>query len=260
MVLPAATFLECDDLVASYFNISLSAQVAAASPMGDSLPNTEIFRRLAAAMGMPEPALYESDRDVLDRLLSGTGLGLTFDELAQRGTVPFGDAPRIQFEDLVFPTASGRVELASDRAQADGHPRVAQPWRDERPQHGRLRLLTPASRWSLNDSFVNEPKLAGRLGPASVSLHPMDAADRGLADGDLALLRSDVGELALPVVLDDGLPRGVALSPKGRWPRRETQRANVNVLNPGTPSDMGASSSVHGIEVTVTATAAATRA
>jgi hypothetical protein len=44
----------------------------------------------------------------------------------------------------------------------------------------------------------------------------------------------------------------VALSPKGRWPGREPQRANVNVLNPGIPSDMGASSSVHGLEVTVT--------
>ena len=253
VVLPAASFLECDDIVASYFNISLSAQVAATAPMGESLPNPEIFRRLAGAMGMPEPALYESDRAVLDHLLAGTGLGLTFDELAQRGTVPFGAAPRIQFAGLVFPTASGRVELASARAQADGHPRIAQPWADARPRDGRLRLLTPASRWSLNDSFINERKLDGRRGPASVALHPADAAERGLADGDVALLSSDVGQLELPVVINAGLPRGVALSPKGRWPRRESQGANVNVLNPGIPSDMGASSSVHGIEVTVTA-------
>ena len=52
VVLPAASFLECDDIVASYFNLSLSAQVAATAPMGESLPNSEIFRRLAAAMGM----------------------------------------------------------------------------------------------------------------------------------------------------------------------------------------------------------------
>ncbi|MFZ0088199.1 MAG: molybdopterin-dependent oxidoreductase [Solirubrobacteraceae bacterium] len=252
VVLPAASFLECDDIVASYFNLSVSAQVAATPPLGDALPNTEIFRRLAAAMGMPEPALYESDRDVLDRLLTGTGLGLSFDELAARGTVWCGDRPRIQFADLVFPTPSGHAELASARAAADGHPRVAQPWFDARPADGRLRLLTPASPWSLNDSFVNEPKLAGRLGAASVALHRADAAERGLADGDMARLASDVGALELSVVVSDEVPRGVALSPKGRWPRREDQRANVNVLNPGIPSDMGASSTVHGIEVTVT--------
>ena len=41
-------------------------------------------------MGMTEPALYESDRAVIDRLLAGTGLGLTFPELAAVGTVWFG--------------------------------------------------------------------------------------------------------------------------------------------------------------------------
>ena len=251
VVLPAASFLECDDIVASYFHLSLSAQVAAVAPMGQSLGNPEIFRRLAAAMGMPEPALYESDEEVIDHLLRGTGLGLSFHELAARGTVWFGDTPRIPFADLSFPTPSGRVELASDRAQAAGLPRVAQPYFDARPAGGRLRLLTPASRWTLNHSFANEPRLAGRAGPASVALHPFDAAERGLAEGDRALLRSPTGELELPVVLSDDVPRGVALSPKGRWPRREGQGANVNVLNPGIPSDMGASSTVHGIEVIV---------
>jgi anaerobic selenocysteine-containing dehydrogenase len=260
VVLPAASFLECDDIVASYFNLSLSAQVAATAPLGESLPNSEIFRRLAAAMGMTEPALFESDADVIERLLVGTRTGLTFAELARRGTVWSGWEPRVQFADLEFPTPSGRVELASARAQADGHPRVAQPWFDQRPSGQRLRLLTPASRWSLNDSFVNEPKLAGRLGLASVALHPLDAAERGLADGEPALLSSETGELQLTVVISGDVPRGVALSPKGRWPRMEPQHANVNVLNPGIPSDMGASSTVHGLEVTVTSVPAAAAA
>jgi anaerobic selenocysteine-containing dehydrogenase len=253
VVLPAASFLECDDLVASYFNLSLSAQVAVTPPMGDSLPNPEIFRRLAGAMGMTEPALQESDRTVIDRLLAGTGTGLSFDELARRGTVWIGDDPRIQFADRVFPTPSGRVELASDRAQADGHPRLAQPWRDARPSGGRLRLLTPASPWALNDSFANEPRLDGRRGAAHVALHPDDAAARGVRDGDRVRLRSEAGELELTATLSGDVPRGVALSPKGRWPSREPQRANVNVLNPGVAGDMGASTTVHGLQVTVEA-------
>lgn len=252
IVLPAASFLECDDIVASYFNLSLSAQVKAAEPMGESLPNSEIFRRLAVAMGMRDPELQESDAEVIAHLLEGTGLGLDFAALARRGTVWPHPEPRIQFEDLRFPTPTGRIELASDRAQADGHPRTARPLADPRPAGGRLRLLTPASRWMLNHSFANEPKIARRIGAATVALHPLDAAERALGEGDRAVLQSTAGKLELAVVLTEDLPRGVAFSPKGRWPRREAQGANVNVLNPGIPSDMGASTTVHGIEVSVT--------
>ena len=251
IVLPAATFLETDDLVASYFDLTLSAQVAAVPPMGQSLPNSEIFRRLAAAMKMDDPALYESDAEVIAALLAGSATELSFAQLAQRGTVQAFAEPRIQFADLRFRTPSGHVELASAQAQADGHPRTAQPHADPRPPAGKLRLLTPASRWMLNHSFANEPRLAGRAGPGTVQLHPLDAQERGLQAGDRAILRSEVGELELEVALADGLPRGVAYSPKGRWPRLERQRANVNILNPGATSDMGAATAVHGVHVTV---------
>jgi hypothetical protein len=43
----------------------------------------------------------------------------------------------------------------------------------------------------------------------------------------------------------------VVYSPKGRWYKREPAGANVNVLNPGERSDMGASTTVHGLEVSV---------
>lgn len=251
VVLPAASFLEYDDIVASYFHLSLSAQVKAAEPMGESLPNSEIFRRLATAMGMHESELHEPDAEVIAHLLRETGLGLDFADLARRGTVWPEPEPRIQFEDLRFPTPSGRIELVSARAVADGHPAAAQPLADARPTGGRLRLLTPASPWMLNHSFANEPKIARRVGTATVALHPLDAAERGLTEGDRALLQSTAGQLELSVILTDDVPRGVALSAKGRWPRLEAQGANVNVLNPGIPSDMGASTTVHGIEVSV---------
>ena len=61
IVLPAASFLEFDDLVGSYFHLSLGPQSKAANPMGDALPNQDIFRRLAKAMNLTEPALSEAD-------------------------------------------------------------------------------------------------------------------------------------------------------------------------------------------------------
>jgi anaerobic selenocysteine-containing dehydrogenase len=159
--------------------------------------------------------------------------------------------PRIQFAELRFPTPSGRIELASDQAQSDGHPRTALPHADPRPAGETLRLLSPASAWTLNDSFANEPKLARRLGAPAIAVHPADAAERGLAAGERVLARGPAGELELTLVLSEDLPRGVAFSPKGRWPKLEAGHANVNALNPGTVSDMGASTTVHGVEVTL---------
>ena len=250
-VLPAASFLEFDDLVVSYFNLTLSAQARAADPMGESLPNTAIFRRLARAMGYSETELYETDDELLDTLLRRSGVDEDFASLASKGTVSIAAEPVVQFADRRFPTPSGRIELTSDRAAADGLPRLPLPLTDPRPVDGRLRLLSPASPWLLNDSFANDAKIAKQIGAATVALHPDDAAERGLAEGDEAVMTNATGRLQLSVTLSDAVPRGVAYSPKGRWPKREPSRANVNTLNPGERADMGESTSVHGVEVMV---------
>jgi anaerobic selenocysteine-containing dehydrogenase len=251
-VLPAASFLESDDLVCSYFHHTLSAQVKTVEPPGDALANSEIFRRLAEAMGYAETELFESDRSVIDELLLRTGFGVTWEELGRSGTVRLYETPRIQFADLTFGTPSGRVELASAAAVAAGQPRVPEPWRDPQPARGRLRLLSPASPWALNSSFANDPKIARKLGPPTVTLHPADAADRGLAEGDVADLTTATGRLRARVAIDPLVLRGVAHCPKGHWPKRTADHANVNTLNPGVPADMARSTSVHGIEITVT--------
>jgi anaerobic selenocysteine-containing dehydrogenase len=251
IVLPAASFLEFDDLVAPYFQLMLSAQVKAAEPLGESLRNSEIFRRLARGMGYTEPELFESDANIIATVLRSSGVVEDFATLAARGSAPAAAEPIVQFADLSFPTPSGRIEIASEQAEADGHPRVPLPLADPRPTDGRLRLLSPASTFTLNDSFANVAKLAKRARAATVTLHPVDAAARDLAEGDEALLSNETGSLKLLVRLSDEVPPGVALSHKGRWPRQEPQAANVNVLNPGRKTDMGENSCVHSVEVTV---------
>ncbi len=251
IVLPAASFLEFDDLVISYFDLTISAQVKATEPIGDALPNQEIFRRLARAMGYTDPELFEPDRDVIERLLAGTGVGVDFARLASLGTVPYREDPIVAFADLRFPTPSGRIEVASERAGRDGHPRVPQPTAEPRPEAGRFRLLSPASPWLMNDSFANDERIARQLGEAWVAMHPDDARERGLADGDEVEVANATGRLRLRLRLSDEVLPGVVLSPKGRWPKREPGGANVNVLNPGEKADMGGSTAVHSVEVSV---------
>ena len=251
IILPAASFLEFDDLITPYFDLTVSAQVRAADPPGEALPNQEIFRRLAHAMGYTEPELYEPDAAILQTWLDASGLVPDFAALAARGTIPATPEPIIQFADLAFPTPSGHIELASDRAEADGFPRVPQPWADEQPAAGHLRLLSPASAFTMNDSFGNVEKLNRRAGQATITLHPADAAARGLADGAVAMVSNETGAIALRVATSEEMLPGVALSPKGRWPRLEAADANINVLYDGRKSDMGESTSVHGVEVAV---------
>jgi len=251
IVLPAASFLEFDDLVVPYFHLYLSAQVKAENPPGQALPNPEIFRRLSRAMGFEEPELYESDREILDTILSRTGLGIDFAELAHRGTIDPFPEPVIQFAGPSFPTPSGRVELASAGAVEDGHPAVPQPHADPRPSGAELRLLSPASEWLSNSSYGNDPKIQHKLGEPLVYINPEDARSLGLTDGAQALLSNETGRLVLGVAISDAVPPGVALAHKGRWPRLDSERANVNVLNPGLRTDMGESSSVHSTRVRI---------
>ena len=121
-VLPAASFLEFDDLVSGYFNLSFSAQAKLQEPLGDSLPNQEIFRRLARAMGYAEPELYESDDEIIARIMGQVGVPGSFDDFKKTGTVFPTTEPIIQFPDLAFPTPSGKIELASARAEATATP------------------------------------------------------------------------------------------------------------------------------------------
>lgn len=249
IVLPAAGFMEFNDLVYSYFHLSIGAQVKAQEPPGDALPNQEIFRRLAAAMGFAEPELHESDADMLATLLRQTGLGLSFDALAEKGTVYMTSDPVPQFAELAFPTPSGRIELASEHAAAAGLPRVPKPHADARPGRHRLRLLTPAAHWLSSSGFGNDPGVRKRMGPPTITVHPDDAAMFDLGEGGLALVGNENGELLLTVAVSDIVPRGVALSHKARWLKTAPGGANVNLLNAGAKSDMGEGSAVHGTEI-----------
>lgn len=249
-ILPAASFLEFDDLVLSYFDLTVSAQAQATAPMGDALPNQEIFRRLAAAMGYNAPELFEVDAVILDNLARQMGQE-SFATLKEAGTVARWSKPVAQFPDLVFPTPSGKIEIASEAAVEAGLPRVPLADVDAHPAAGYLRLLSPASKWLMNSSYHNDPKIAAKLGPEHVVLHPDDAAERGIASGAEVRVSNSTDSIAMIADIADTIPRGVALAAKSRWPKLLPGGKSINALNPGTKTDMAESSSVHGIEVEV---------
>lgn len=251
IVLPAASFLEFDDITFSYFHLHMGAQTKVNSPVGESLPNQEIFRRLATAMGFDEPALFEDDDSLLGGMMTQMNPGFDFAELKRRGYFALGDEPMIMHDALKFETPSGRIEIASAAAEEMGLPRTPQANVDPVPAAGRLRLLTPASKWRLNDSYSNDPHIVEQSGPASVLLNGADAAAAGIGDGTRVRLHNETGALELIAKIDDHVLPGTAVSYKGRWPSLEDGGANVNFVHTARKADMGESTSVHGTEVVV---------
>ena len=249
-ILPAAGFLEFDDIVSPYFHLGLSVQAKAIEPIGESLPNQEIFRRLARAMSFNEAELCEDDATILDTLARQTGL-TGFAALKEKATVALSPDPVPLFADLEFPTPSGKIELLSERAAADGHPALPQPWADARPEAGRFRMLSPASPWLMNSSYHEDAKIAEKVGPETILLHPADAEVLSLKVGDTASVANATGRLMMRIDIGEIVPRGVALAHKSRWPKLLEGHLNVNALNPGQKTDMAESSAVHGVEVTI---------
>jgi anaerobic selenocysteine-containing dehydrogenase len=249
IVLPAASFLEFDDLCASYFQFIIGPQVKCADPMGEALPNQEIFRRLALAMGFDAPELFEDDQSMIDAALDECGAGLTWVELKERAWTYISDEPLVLWRDGVFPTPSGRIEIASEGARADGLPYTPTPDADPAPQGDFLRLLSPADKHLMNSSYGNDARVRDLVGPAHVTIHPADAEERGIRDGDTVVLSNSAGELALTAQVEDITPPGAVLAYKSRWPKFEPSKANVNLLHIPRKTDMGESTSVHGTEV-----------
>ena len=251
IVLPAASFLEFNDLTFSYFHLNMGVQVKVSEPLGESLPNQEIFRKMALAMGYEEAELFQSDDQLIQEMLSDMKIDKNFEELKDKAWFSLQDKTMILFDDLKFATPSGKIEIASDLAVEQGLPRLPLPLAEERASVGNLRLLTPASKWRMNDSYGNDAGIINRTGNASITLHPVDAASFNISEGDLVKISNETGEIQLSAAIDDLTPPGVALSYKGRWPKLEASEGNVNIVHTPKKTDMGESSSVHSTEVSV---------
>lgn len=252
LVLPAASFLEFDDLVVPYFDLTVSAQTKVIEPMGECLPNQEIFRKIASALDLQDEALFESDESILAKCLAATGYEGNFEDLKRLGTVELFEETRLQFHDKKFDTPSGKIEIACDAIIQKGMPRLPEPHVDQSTAKGKLRVISPASNWLMNSTYGNDARILKKLGAPSILIHAHDATRMALEEGEMVNVNNATGELQLMIKISDIAQPGVAVIYKGHWPGKDGTKANVNVLNPGLKTDLAESSSVHAIEVTIT--------
>ncbi|MEA2525411.1 MAG: hypothetical protein QOF73_2638 [Thermomicrobiales bacterium] len=263
IVLPAMTQLEQTDLHRPYGHRHLQYNHRAIEPLGEAKSNWTVMRLLAGAMGFDEPWLHQTPEEAIAEILDATRAtnphltGITLERLQRESTVPLAFSPEteVPFADGRFPTPSGKVELRCERMRDHG----VDPLPDYVPpsefgtalgdgntlDSSALVLLTGAAHHFVSSSFANQPKLAGKEGLPFIELHPVDAAARGIADGQDVIVENSRGWCQLRAHVTENITPGVAVAPKGFWGRRSPGGRNVNWLTSDALADLGGQSTFH---------------
>ncbi|MBI5878254.1 MAG: molybdopterin-dependent oxidoreductase [Chloroflexi bacterium] len=245
IVLPCTTPLERNDIVSGDGDTMILASQRVAEPFGQARTDHDIFAALAGRLGVREAFtenrsemewlrfLYDSTRE---RML-GRGVTLPeFDEFWARGYADNPPPPKPVFlaalraDPAAHPlkTPSGKVEIYSEAIAAFGyddclgHPAWMEPaeWLGA-PQARRypLHMLSNQPRNRLHSQLDNgvysiEGKVAGR---EALTMHPQDAAARGLSAGNVVRVFNARGACLAGLVVSDGVRPGVVLLPTGAW-------------------------------------------
>ncbi len=233
VILPAASHFEYDDIYGAYGQNYVQRAAPVIPCVGESLPNTEIFRRLARRFGFNDPIFQATDAELMDDAMDGAAGRL---EGFAPSAVPLdralamtaeNGAPAIMCATHGPATATGKIELYSEEMQSRygyGLPRF-----EAVPTDLPLTLISPSSDKRTNATF-------GGCSPSDgmeiVEINPADAAARGLDDGDRVTVWNARGRVALLAAVTDAVRPGVLYSPKGMWLKSSNTGRTVNVLIP----------------------------
>lgn len=236
VVLPATSQLERLDLHTSYGHYYLSLNKPAIEPLGESVSNTELFRRLARAMGFEEECFRDSDEDLVGQALEG--IGITWESLEKAGWVRLNiPKPFIPFAEG-FPTSSGKLEFYSHRLEKMGLDPL--PYYEPLPPCPYpLIFLTPSAHHFLNSSFGAVDSLRAKEGRPEIIIHPHDAEERGISEGDLVRVWNDRGECYLWARVSYETIQGVVVSPSIWWGSFSPKGTGVNSTTPDLEADLG---------------------
>jgi anaerobic selenocysteine-containing dehydrogenase len=261
IVLPATTQLEHVDVHKSYGHLYVLANEAAIAPLGEALPNSEIFRRLAARMGFDEPCFRDSDDDICRSALAGQ---FDWSELKKRGWQRLELPPRFApFARGGFPTPSRKCEFYSEWLEKQGvdplpfyNPpaEVADASLAERYP---LAFLSPPARHFLNSTFANLARWRHFEREPHLDMHPQDAAARGIRDGDRVRLYNARGSYTLRARVNAKPRPGVVVAPSVWWKKHAPDRRNANDVTSQRTADLGGGATFYDCRVQVERVASA---
>lgn len=231
-VLPATTQLEHLDVHTSYGHTDVLMNQPAVAPLGEAKPNTQIFRELAAAMGLTDPAFAETDEELAAQAFTAE---IDMALLREQGWQPL-PIPEAPFAQGGFRTPNGRAQAAGadfvpnyESAQTSPELAVRYP----------LAMISPPARNFLNSSFVNVKSLRDIEGEPIIEMHIGDAVERGLVDGALVAAYNDRGRYVARLKVSARARPGVVNGLGVWWRKLGVQGSNVNEVTHQRLTDMG---------------------
>jgi anaerobic selenocysteine-containing dehydrogenase len=271
IVLPATTQLEQDDIMFSWGHLYVTYNQRAIEPLGEAVPNTELFRRLAARMGFDDPLFKRSDEEMIAEAFDWSHPnmeGITVESLKARGWQRLNVPPAEEYAPHAegnFRTPSGKTEFVASAAAggnfvvplfrqgSNDHqpgqpvdpvphyiaPRESVRADPERAARFPLNLLTPKSHAYLNSSYANHAHQRSVQKEPSVVIHPDDAAARGITDGMPVRVFNDRGEFTVQAKLDTAVQQGVVVSSLGGWRKHSLAGATLAAVNSTRFADLG---------------------
>ena len=256
IILPACSHFEYADIYAAYGQQYLQRAEPVIAPVGEALPNTEIFRRLAARFGFDEPAFTASDTELMDDALDRNdprmrGLRPSQLPLDSALGMEYAGGEPVLFRNVWPTTPSGKIELeSSDLGRRYGTPLPGfRPLASAFP----LTLITPASDQRITSTFGG---LAINDATPVLEMHPADAAGRKLTDGARVRVWNELGEVFLPLRITPAVRPGVICSEKGAWLRTSSNGQTVSALAPTHKADLAAGACFNDARVEVAAAVA----
>ncbi len=264
IVLPATTSPEHDDINRSYGHYDIVLNRRAIDPVGESLPNTEMFRRLAKTMNLTDPCFDETDESMIRAGFDWnhkTLAGQSFDTLERDGFLrlnyPKKDGFITPFMNGGFGTPSGKCEFYSETLAQRG----LDPLPTYTPPHEYddealtaqfpLALNTPPARNFMNSTFANIEELAKPHGPPTVQLHPSDAEPRGIKNGTTVKVFNHRGTMKLAAKVTDDTREGVATILWGHWRDHPGAEGFVNDLTSQALTDLGGGATFYDCRVEI---------
>jgi anaerobic selenocysteine-containing dehydrogenase len=247
VIFPACTQIEQVDVVPAWGHLYLGWNEKAIEPLGESVPNTELWRRLALAMGFSEPELFEDDESLIASALHDVDL----DQLRATGFV------RLSLpEDLLpyaqggFATASGKAALINHSLPAVGMPALPTYEVGDEMQGGinsqdmyPLSLMSPKTHVRfLNSSYSHLANHCDAEGEMYCELDLSDATSRGIQDGDQVRVFNERGSLDVVAQVKSSGGRvrsGLVLVPFGWVGARTKDMKTVNALTNDQAADFG---------------------
>lgn len=239
IVLPATTQLEHLDLADSWGHLYLALNQPAIAPRGAALPNTEIARRLAAALGLSDPVLAMDDEALVRAALdSGSPLidGITYELLQQQGwarlALPTDARPHVE----PLPGVPARPMRLGPLEHRPGAETVG----GGSPLQGRYPLALISRKQHpkfLNANYGGFPEHYPSTGEPTLQIHASDAAERGIADADRVIVLNERGELILRAQVSEDVQPGLVAIPFGWWNHSTPQDRAVNALTNNTVRD-----------------------